>query len=516
MNGIQKTLKVGDQLRGVSYSYQIERVLGAGTFGITYKAYAVTQGQKELSGELGSFHAEVTMRATVAIKEFFMRDYNTRNPNTGEVNRVDENSVIANYRRRFHTEAKNLSSLNHPNIIKVMEVFEANGTVYMVMPFIDGSNLDQYVEEHTALEESQVLEYATLLSSALDYMHGRGMLHLDIKPENVMVTKNGKPILVDFGLSQTYNQAGSADRSTKITAVTPGYSPNEQMNQRNFTPTLDIYALAATMYKMLTGVKPPMACTLIEEEDYVDFYNLLRATGTSEQTIKALRKAMSFYPQDRPQTIELFLKSLGRKLPPLMEARTEKLEDLASVGETISSLMQEEEEEQTPSIWARLHLSIWLPLLLGLISFVIVLLVVRGCKPESEPDAAVPEIPAAYSVKDSLVELEYNNQQIAYIYTGIVDAQTKLPNGEGKAQLKGTEYTYEGVFAQGLLPTEGVIKMGDDGVFEGKIKALHADSGKYTAKNGMYFIGEFDNQGQPKRSGQWYNADGSKIKAHSR
>ena len=199
-----------------------------------------------------------------------------------------------------------------------------------------------------------------------------------------------------------------------------------------------------------------------------------------------------------------------------MEARTEKLEDLASVAETISSLMQEEEEEQAPSIWTRFHLFIWLPLLLGLISFVIVLLVVRGCKPESEPDAAVPEIPAAYSVKDSLVEQEYNNQQIAYIYTGIVDAQTKLPNGEGKAHLKGTEYTYEGVFAQGLLPAEGVIKMGDDGVFEGKIKALHADSGKYTAKNGMYFIGEFDNQGQPKRSGQWYNADGSKIKAHSR
>ena len=510
MNGILKSLKVGDQLRGEAYSYHIERVLGAGTFGITYKAYTFTQGQRELSGELGSFNAEVTMRATVAIKEFFMRDYNTRNPVTGEVNRVDESSVVANYRRRFHTEARNLSSLNHPNIVKVMEVFEANGTVYLVMPFIDGSNLEQYVEERTALEESQVLEYATLLSSALDYMHGKGMLHLDIKPENVMVTKNGKPILVDFGLSQTYDKTSGKDGSAKITAITPGYSPNEQMNQKSFTPTLDIYSLAATMFKMLTGAKPPLACTLVEEEDYADFYTLLRAAGTSDNTIRALRQAMSFYPQDRPQTVELFLKSLGQKLPPLVEANTESLEDLATVGDTISSLLHEEEEQKT-NWWASLHLSIWIPVLLGLISFIVVLLVIRGCKGESESSSPESIYPATYTVVDSLVQLESGNQQLVYRYTGIVDAQTKLPNGEGSARIEGTENVYKGVFAQGVLPSEGVIIMGDDGIFEGKINALHADSGKYTAKNGMYFVGRFDSQGQPQE-GYWYDADGTLLR----
>ena len=297
------TLTSGTLLQGKSYTYTIQQVLGQGSFGITYLATT----KVKIAGALGAL--ETTMQ--VAIKEFFMRDINGRKENT--VTTGSQGGLYANYKKKFAREAENLSKLDHPNIVKVLEYFEANNTIYYAMEYVEGGSLDAYITQKDGLPEAECVKYAKQIGAALSYMHAHKMLHLDLKPGNVMLRKNGDVVLIDFGLSKQYDESGNPETSTTVGGGTPGYAPLEQANYhegKDFPVTMDVYALGATMYKMLTGMRPPEAVEILNEgfPAYV-----LQKYQVSDTLIACVGKAMSPMKKDRPQHIGAFLELLGEK-----------------------------------------------------------------------------------------------------------------------------------------------------------------------------------------------------------
>lgn len=259
------TLNIGSKLKGNSFQYVIEEVLGQGSFGVTYKA----KGYSKVKGAFGDM--EVELPQPIAIKEFFMRDVNQRDED-GSITGLTEGSLAYNYAQKFRKEAERLAAMRHPNIVKVMDFVEANNTFYYVMDFIDGEDISHYMN-NKPLQEDEAITIIRYVANALQYMHEEHkMLHLDLKPGNIMRRRNdGHIFLIDFGLSKHYNDDGQPDTSTTIGLGTEGYAPIEQgkraTSQNSFRPTIDVYALGGTLFKMLTGETPPAASDILDDED---------------------------------------------------------------------------------------------------------------------------------------------------------------------------------------------------------------------------------------------------------
>ncbi len=313
------SLPQGFVLKGKTYTYYIEEVLGQGSFGITYLAST----RVKVEGALGSL--ETTIK--VAVKEFFMQDVNGREDSM--VTSGSQSGLYENYRRKFANEARNLSQLSHPNIIKVLEAFEANNTVYYAMEYCEGGSLNEIIESQNGLAESKALAYMEQIASALSFMHSKNTIHLDLKPANIMLSKRGDAILIDFGLSKHYDANGEPESSTTIGGGTPGYSPIEQANYSKgdkLEATLDIYALGATLYKMLTGERPPVASDIFNEGFDA---SPLHAKGVSSHTIACIEKAMASAKKQRYQTVAEFADalSLGSAAFGSKSSRTSKIEE---------------------------------------------------------------------------------------------------------------------------------------------------------------------------------------------
>ena len=292
-----KALRPGTVLRGRVYTYTIERVLGQGSFGITYLA------SFKVPGPLG----EVTVQA--ALKEFFAKELDSRQAD-GTVTARTEDGVAHKYARAFQRESENLSRMEHPGIVNVLEAFEAKGTYYYAMEYLSGGSLDDKVKG-SGIPESEALPLIKKIGEALSFMHERKVMHLDLKPKNIMLKGDGTPVIIDFGLSKQYDEKGEPESSSTIGLGTPGYAPIEQATQTSsgmFQPTLDIYALGATLYKMLTGSTPPIASEILNEGFPEE---LLQERNISRPTIDAVRKAMSSTKKDRPQSVLAFLSMLG-------------------------------------------------------------------------------------------------------------------------------------------------------------------------------------------------------------
>lgn len=289
-------LSSGTVLRGQTYSYRIERMLGSGTFGITYLA-VVSDGAGPMNGML-----------RVCVKEFYMHDINGRNGS--EVTCSSSDGMFSEYRRKFMREAENLASINHPHIIHVLEAFEQNNTVYYVMEFVAGGSLDSFICKHGRMDEASALKCLAGIAEGLQYMHSQKMLHLDLKPANVMLKNDGSPVLIDFGLSKQYNEKGEPESSTKVGSGTPGYAPVEQANYHDgheFPVTMDVYALGGTLFKMLTGERPPEASMVLNDGLPVD---LLHRYGVSKATIAAIIGAMAPIVKQRTPDVASFVKAL--------------------------------------------------------------------------------------------------------------------------------------------------------------------------------------------------------------
>lgn len=295
-------LQPGTVIHGTHNDYRIERVLGQGSFGITYVANV------RLKGRLGAIEST----AMVAIKEFFLRDVSSRNGL--RVFSVSDSTLCSDYRRDFLREAQNLSRLDNDHIVKVLETIEENDTVYYVMEYLSGGNLDQHILSHGKLSCREALDIAIQIGEALKCMHAQHMLHLDLKPLNVMRGEDGHIVLIDFGLSKCFGADGQPESSTRIGQGTTGYAPIEQhsFNKADgFMPTLDIYALGATLFKMLTGSVPPEASVVLNEGLPVDE---LSSAGVPPAIITLVERAMQPLRRMRHQTVDEFIDETQRLL----------------------------------------------------------------------------------------------------------------------------------------------------------------------------------------------------------
>ena len=306
---MQQKLSTGTLLR--EGAYRIERVLGQGAFGITYLAEHVHLGKK------------------FAIKEFFMKEVNSRGED-GSITGMTDGSLSYNYCRKFQKEARNLSHLEHPNIVRVTDLFDENGTFYYVMDYIEGQNLNDYVKSGP-IGADEATNIIKAVADALIYMHEtHHMLHLDLKPGNIMRrASDGHIFLIDFGLSKHYDANGQPETSTNIGLGTAGYAPIEQGNQAKsgeFRPTIDVYALGATLYKLLTRETPPAASELVSDDELVE--DNLREKGVPINLIKVVTEAMCPNVRKRTQTVRDFKNQLSLDaVPSVAESKSAENEE---------------------------------------------------------------------------------------------------------------------------------------------------------------------------------------------
>ena len=268
--------------------YRIISTLGRGGFGITYLA------------------EQVLARRKVCIKEFFPKDYYKRDEGSDSISILSAGQVatMSRFKEKFLKEAQTIAALDHANIIHILDVFEENNTAYYVMEYIDGESLSEVVKRRGALAESEAVEYVRQAASALEYLHERKIMHLDIKPGNIMLRrKDNRVVLIDFGLSKHYDEQSGEATSTTPVGVSHGYAPMEQYKQggvNTFSPETDIYSLGATLYYLLTGQRPPEAASLIN--DPLEFPQHVSATLRS-----AITAAMSPSSKQRPASVGKFV-----------------------------------------------------------------------------------------------------------------------------------------------------------------------------------------------------------------
>ena len=285
--------------------YKIVRHLASGGFGNTYEAMDVNLDKK------------------VAIKEFFVKDFCTRDSNTTVVlvATASKKALINHLKRKFIDEARAIASMEHENIIKVQTLFEENDTAYYVMDYIDGESLSDLIKKRGPLPEDEAVAIIKKVADALGYMHEQGRFHLDVKPGNIMMRKDGKVILIDFGSSKQYAEVGGENTSALTPCYTPGYAPAEQMHTKHteFSAASDVYALGATLYKLLTGLTPPSAIDLLNDDETLSYPDTL-----SETTVAVIEKAMIPQRSKRLQTTGEFTQLLNDEATETSTAQGDK------------------------------------------------------------------------------------------------------------------------------------------------------------------------------------------------
>ena len=314
--------------------YKIEKIIGQGGFGITYKAIM----KETVAGSLGNMEVDVP----VAIKEFFMKDTCEREEGTGKITVPSQGSraVVELYRKKFVKEAKNLAQMNHPHIVKVVDVFEENDTVYYVMQYLSGGSLSDYVKLHGALDEAIAIKYIQQIGSALEYMHQKHICHYDVKPSNILLDDKGGAMLIDFGISKGYTEEGHQTSSTPV-GISAGYAPLEQYQQslQDFSPATDVYGLAATLFYLLTGKNPPEA-SIVLNEGIGD-----KSIGISDTVWHAIEQGMNPRKKDRVQTVSEFLKLMNCMMPTIASEVLTNQEETQVLPQKISGNIDDTHEQ---------------------------------------------------------------------------------------------------------------------------------------------------------------------------
>ena len=265
--------------------YKILRFLSSGGFGNTYEAEDLDEGSH------------------VAIKELFISGTCKRESDDRQVSiSVAENrALFRKQKEKFRKEAARLRAINHPGVVKVCDEFEENGTAYYVMDYVRGKSLDDMLRDGQ-LNEKKSVQYIKQVLSAIEAVHDAGILHLDIKPSNVMINENNKAIVIDFGASKQLETVDgkSLSLSTGI-ACTPGYAPIEQMSGKRdlMGRHTDIYAIGATLYKLITGITPPDPSEIAVTGSLPDF-------KASPEVVAVVKASVQNNFNARPQSIADF------------------------------------------------------------------------------------------------------------------------------------------------------------------------------------------------------------------
>jgi serine/threonine protein kinase/HAMP domain-containing protein len=267
----------------VLFEYRIDAVLGQGGFGITYLA------------------TDVNLNAAVAIKEYLPADYAQRASDKSVSPRWPEDrDFYQGGLDSFLVEARTLASFRHPNIVRVARFFEANRTAYMVLEYERGKPLKRWWPGREEMREADLLGLLQPLLDGLAAVHAAGYLHRDIKPDNIYVRKaDGSLVLLDFGAARL--TVGTAGAQSGV--VTPGYAPPEQYSDGAQGPWTDLYAMAATLYWMISGSKPPAApARLAGAEPMVPALACGRGRY-SDEFLRAIDRALELDPAARPRSV---------------------------------------------------------------------------------------------------------------------------------------------------------------------------------------------------------------------
>ena len=272
--------------------YLVGRTLGQGGFAITYLAWDVNLGIK------------------LAIKEYFPIDLVYRIP--GEelvaIHSQAQDTIFANNMEKFLQEARALARfIDHPNIVSVTDFFQANRTAYLVMHYIEGVTLrDHLGRSGEKLPFNLTMEIMMPVMDALRVIHEAGLLHRDISPENVFISKGGRVILIDFGAVRRSTTAN--DNSVSV-VMKPGYTPEEQYRSYGVQgPPTDMYATAATIYRTITGKMPPNSLDRLDQDNLIPPSEL--GVEIKPEQEEALLKAMAVNAGDRFKNIADFQQAL--------------------------------------------------------------------------------------------------------------------------------------------------------------------------------------------------------------
>ncbi|MCR6664677.1 MAG: protein kinase [Methyloversatilis sp.] len=267
--------------------YRIESLLGGGGFGLTYLAH------------------DTLLDCKVAVKEFLPTDIAVRGdaqrvlPRAGPAVEMFEQGL-----RRFLDESRALATFRHPNIVRVSRFFEANGTAYMVMDYVQGRTLNQWVRERNdAIDRTTLLAIVKPLLDGLQVVHDGGFLHRDIKPANICIRDDGTPVLLDFGAARRYH-----DTEHTLTAiVTPGFAPFEQYHSHgNQGPWTDIYSLAAVMYWLVTGQRPVESAARVHNDPLRPAAKAADAAIFGASLLRAIDWALEPHETRRPRSVADF------------------------------------------------------------------------------------------------------------------------------------------------------------------------------------------------------------------
>lgn len=456
--------------------YKIVKVLGQGGFGITYLAYR---------NYLDDY---------VAIKEFFFKEYCDRDETTSHVTvgTKGNRELVDLFKVKFLKEAKKTSKLRHPNIVEILDCFEENATVYYVMEYIEGGNLGDMVKLRGTIPENEAIGYIRQVGKALNFIHEKNINHLDVKPSNVM-NDNGRMVLIDFGVSKQYDATTKKGTTDTPVGVSHGYSPAEQYTKKGvqtFSPESDVYALAATLYKLLTGVTPPES---VEIADGLPVDELVKCK-VSEKTIAAMCNAMKS-KNARTQSVSAFLEQLPQR------SDTDQDEPLNFDEKTVVILDPSQSNGEGGKGKGRKIAAGVAAALVAAVLAVFAIMSIRGGEEDVEPEFTL--------VKD----YEVMDNSGSYHWWGRME--NDLPNGHGTAVYSEDDPSgrkqFKGGMKNGIKDCKsGMLTYRNGDYYEGSFKNDDFDEGTYyVVGSGEKFVGTFKNH-QPAK-GSWYNISSGKV-----
>lgn len=486
--------------------YRIDRSIASGGFGNTYEVY------------------NVEFEERMALKEFFMKGVSQRDADntTVSVSNTLNKGQFEAQKEKFKKEARRLRKMHNPHIVQVHDLFEENGTAYYAMDFVDGESLSTRLKRtNKPLSEKEALAILTQVLDALEEVHAKSIWHLDLKPGNIMVDRQGNAKLIDFGASKQMTASEKETTTSTAMCYTPGYAPTEQVDQKMelIGPWTDLYALGATLYNLLSMNTPPTVSEMQESDAFVF------PKSVSEKMQYLIKWMMTPKRQKRPQSVAEVREFLAK---PFRQQATTMLEDDEETvvadnpsrkpkGKSkpkVKSNTRPTPDHSSPLQPSSSSRKSLINIGIAALALIGVLLVWSPWKKTTSPKPALDSSVVA-AVKEKTVTAKqvtdryFNSALGVCSYTGPVD-EKELPHGTGTATFTDGRL-YKGPFVHGKMEGDHAYFRYDNGdTFEGSFRNERFYEGRYTMKSdGSYFVGTFSN-GQPSK-GQWYDKNGNKI-----